>query len=244
MKTFLLGTLFAFSTMMLCGCTESFEDFIVNDKAEEAWDGIGTPSWLSKKVMDISLEKGWDYDNYYFSSLWKVYLFNYEERVLVYMHYDNLRLNFFEEGGYCYTLDGKQVDFGKVNDKFDKTKELIYTNQLGGEGLVPQVEDMRIPDWEKYQWMQTELENICKKVDEADSFITNIHIALSNNKENEEHIAISYNYCPYAFEEIHMEKYYTPDGEPISNIPENNLINHLSNYTYLWQKQLHYTDIR
>lgn len=241
MKTLLIAL--AFSSMMLCGCSDSFEDFIINDKTEEAWDGVGTPSWLNNKAFDISMERGWAWDNYLFPAMWKVYLFHYEEQVLVYMHYDCLRQHHFETGGYCYTTDGREVDFSKVNNKFDQTKALIYTNQMGGEGAIPQVQDMHITDWEKYQWMQQELKDICKEADEAGSFITRIRIAISKDEEQEQHIGIAYDYCPYDFAETHVERYYSLSGTPVE-MPENSISNNLIEYTDLWYRQLGFLDIR
>lgn len=231
-KIFLI--LFAFGAVLLSGCSETIDDFIIGDEvAKERWDGTGKPKWMREKAFNISMERGWSLDSQENLTLWKVYCFTYKGQLLVYMHFDNFRHKVFESGGYCYTSDGRLVDFKKVDNKFEETKRLIYTNQMGGEGSVPQIAELDFDGKEKYPWMQAELDRICEEVDKAGNFMTRIWISAGK-----EHIVIAYDSCPYAFESIRNEKFYSLDGEQISKPDDSALV-----YENLCYIRLDYLDV-
>ncbi|WP_373840612.1 hypothetical protein [Bacteroides heparinolyticus] len=215
MKKILFYLLLAAFCLSNAGCSK--EDFYIDNNVSNEWNGEGTPTWLEDKQFEITMP--WAHESFHPNILWKVYKFTHEDNLLVAISYEKVALDYIS-GIACYASNGRQVNFDKVEGSFKKNAKLICTNFIGEQGIIPQVCQYELNDCEKLQWLQEDINLLCKEIDATGNrFTLRISCGYCSDDVNKYIVLEHLCFDRTKKQSIKTAWFYTPAGQKLDTAP-------------------------
>ena len=188
------------------------EDFFLDDYEGECWNGQGLPSWINEKNENYKQELDPHYDCVNPHSdylLCNLYRFKYQNEWYIAMAYERCYPSFLEpeKNKFSYISDTffynaycKKVNPDKVEKDFNLGKELIWSNEIGPNGYIPQIKDFTSSQYLTYEqreqdWLQKKIMEVCESLSVQNSYI--IDISISNCSVSDENIYVEFYYRCY-----------------------------------------------
>lgn len=236
-----------FLTLLICfcflQCNTSFDDETEGQK----WDGEGTPTWLDQKVKEIAFkEQG--VSSYLLCLSYRVYKFENNDSHCIAIQYVSYAGEVKRVSLY-YSNTGKTLSENKIKSAYEQTKQLIYTNQVGGkDGYIPEIGDIPTSKIKNPQWLQTEIDKLCNTIDNTGETLFQINIESFEYQSNT-YVKFDIGYATKEDKMSWRTSYYTAMGE---DIKENSaLFNKLSKFTqsiqfnsiHLWKLYVSYFSV-
>lgn len=217
MRTKLLTLILGLFTI-LSSCETMVEEesklSFFKEEAEAEWNGEGKPEWLQLRLVQIHMKEQTLTSSYAGLFLYKVYKFKSKEKPCISIQYVSFARIQNEEkntrGEIYYSNVGLRIDKDKAKGDFDKTRQVILTNHLGGnDGKLPPIEFKS--DTQDLQWLK---EKIIERYNEAEMSgeITTLMNAISFKYQSELYYGIKRVVINKDFKNIESYKYYTTTG--------------------------------
>ncbi len=218
------------------------DELVLDDFADDEWDGVGLPSWLGKRYLsDFFSDLGWGLSSWLSTTLINVYSFDYKDNTLLVLSCDFFANKHTESCTMCYTGDGRRIDFEKIKGYFEKNSTLIYSNALDGDN-TPKVSDFNLEPNDNLEWLQSEINGICLSIHEPEQVLAYITCGYVNI-EQQLRLVLEFEYYDSKNMEngpITVRRIFQPNGQIVSEslIVDNNknIIDYI-NYSTVWTSE-------
>ena len=231
MKTKLMYTVLLLLGMIFH--TSCSEDFFLDDYKGEQWNGEGFPSWIDEKNESYKQELDRFYDKITAHSdylLCHLYRFKHQDKWYVSMSYERcypsvldpeMKEFHFTSRTLFYNAYGREVNPNKVKKSFEMSKELIWSNEIGPDGYIPQIKDFRGAKYLEYNqgeqdWLQNMITGITESVSAQNGFIVKINVCNCSVSDENKYVEIFYRWYNRNEATLVNERcYFSLDGEEV-----------------------------
>lgn len=216
MKKWVLYFWLIVASFGMAGCSE--ENYFEESLGEE-WNGEGLPTWIGEWSFKHWLQSNWAISSASFEVLWKAYKFEHNGRLLLAMSYEKVyyigydREKLWEENTLCCDAYGRDVAFSAVESSFEKSAELIWTNEICTEKSIPQISDCDLENPQSLSWLQKDIDKACREVQKAGNFMLVFDIGYCDDESDNPYVYLTYEYAVRAEKSrIKVNNVYTMDG--------------------------------